>query len=69
MPNFMTKIKTHKAISKRFKVTKNKKVLKRKSGQDHFNSRESGNTTRKKRKDVAMSETLNKNIRTLMPYN
>lgn len=65
----MAKIKTHKAISKRFKVTKNKKVLKRKSGQDHFNSRESGNTTRKKRRDIAMSETLNKNIRTLMPYN
>ena len=65
----MVKIKTHKAVSKRFKVTKNKKVLKRKSGQDHFNSRESGNTTRKKRRDVEMSDTLNKNIRTLMPYN
>ncbi|MFH1194025.1 MAG: 50S ribosomal protein L35 [bacterium] len=65
----MTKIKTHKAISKRFKVTKNKKVLKRKSGQGHFNSRESGNTTRKKRRDVEMDTTLNKNIRTLMPYN
>jgi len=65
----MSKIKTHKAVSKRFKVTKNKKVLKRKAGQDHFNSRESGNITRKKRRDVEMSDTLNKNIRTLMPYN
>ena len=65
----MSKIKTHKTVSKRFKVTKNKKVLKRKAGQDHFNSRESGNTTRKKRRDVEMSETLNKNLRTLMPYN
>lgn len=65
----MTKVKTHKAISKRFKVTKNKKVLKRKAGQDHFNSRERGKTTRKKRRDIEMSETLNKNLRTLMPYN
>jgi len=65
----MAKIKTHKSISKRFKVTKNKKVLKRKAGQDHFNSRESGKTTRKKRRDVGMSETLNRNLQELMPYN
>ena len=65
----MAKIKTHKSISKRFKVTKNKKVLKRKAGKDHFNSRESGKTTRKKRRDVGMSETLNRNLQELMPYN
>ena len=65
----MAKIKTHKSISKRFKVTKNKKVLKRKAGQDHFNSRDSGKTTRKKRRDVGMSETLNRNLQELMPYN
>jgi ribosomal protein L35 len=59
-------MKTHKAMSKRFKVTKRGKVLKRKAGQAHFNSRESGNTTRAKRRDVDMSDTFTKNIKKLM---
>ncbi|PIR66594.1 MAG: 50S ribosomal protein L35 [Parcubacteria group bacterium CG10_big_fil_rev_8_21_14_0_10_36_14] len=62
----MGKLKTHKTVTKRFKVTKTGKVLKRKAGQGHFNSRESSKTTRKKRRDVSMSETLNKNIKELM---
>ncbi len=45
------KPKTHKAISKRFKITKTGKVLKRHGGQGHFNSRDSGKITRKKRRD------------------
>jgi ribosomal protein L35 len=53
-------------MSKRFKVTKRGKVLKRKAGQAHFNSRESGNTTRAKRRDVDMSDTFTKNIKKLM---
>lgn len=65
----MPKIKTHKATAKRFKITKNNKVSKRKAGQDHFNARESGNTTRKKRRDVSVSKSDIKNIRTLIPYN
>ena len=43
--------KTFKALTKRFKMTKNGKVMKRRAGQDHFNSRASGNITRKKRTD------------------
>lgn len=65
----MPKLKTHKAISKRFKLTGNKKILKRKAGQDHFNSRESGKTTRNKRRDVEMGKEFEKNIKELMPYN
>jgi len=53
----MPKIKTHKATSKRFMLTKSKKVKKRKAGQSHFNSKESGKITRMKRKDV---ELINK---------
>ncbi|OGF28410.1 50S ribosomal protein L35 [Candidatus Falkowbacteria bacterium RIFOXYC2_FULL_47_12] len=64
----MPKIKTHKATAKRFKKTKNNKLLMRKSGQDHFNSRERGKTTRQKRRDVVMSATQAKIIKTLMPY-
>ena len=65
----MPKIKTHKATAKRFKITKNNKILKRKNGQDHFNSRESGATTRSKRRDIGMAATEHRIIKRLMPYN
>jgi large subunit ribosomal protein L35 len=59
-------MKTHKATAKRFKITPKGKVLKRTAGQDHFNSRESGNTTRGKRRDRSMSETHTKTIKKLL---
>jgi len=62
------KQKTRKKISKRLWVTKKGKIMKRKSGQDHFNSRESGNTTRMKRRDISLSKTLAKAIERGMPY-
>lgn len=65
----MTKIKTHKATAKRFVITKSKKIKHRKAGQDHFNAKESGKTTRNKRRDVDGHKTLEKTIKTLMPYN
>jgi len=65
----MPKIKTRQAVAKRFKVTKNGKVIKRTAGQDHFNARESGNTKRSKRRDTAIAHVDAKNIRTMMPYN
>jgi ribosomal protein L35 len=57
------KQKTRKSYSKRFTVTKKKKVLKRSCGQDHFNARESGNTTRKKRRDTSIHKGWQKLIR------
>jgi len=65
----MPKIKTHKATVKRFKKTKNDKLLRRKAGQDHFNARETGNTKRNKRRDFTSSEANAKTIKILMPYN
>jgi len=63
------KLKTHKALSKRFKLTKNSKLIKRKAGQDHFNSRENGKTRRNKRSDVTVTAGMNpKTLNTLMPY-
>jgi ribosomal protein L35 len=63
------KMKTCKALAKRVRITKNGKVLKRHGGQDHFNSRDSGNTTRNKRRDGTLTKKLAKNIKTLLPYN
>jgi len=65
----MPKIKTHKATTKRFKRTGGNKIQQRKAGQDHFNSRESGNVGRQKRRDVSVTKTLEKTIKTLTPYN
>ncbi len=42
-------MKTNKSYTKRMKVTKNGKVKVRPKGQNHFNAKESGNTTRGKR--------------------
>lgn len=65
----MPKIKTHQATAKRFKRTKTNKIIKRYCGQDHFNSRDRGKMTRAKRRDVLMSNTERKTIKTLTPYN
>ncbi len=58
----MGKLKTKKSVAKRFRVTRNKTVIHRSSGQDHFNARESGNTTRAKRSDKSLSKTHTKLI-------
>lgn len=60
-----TNQKTHQATAKRFKITKTGKVLKRYAGQDHFNTRDSGKITRKKRRDVSLSESFTKTVKTL----
>ena len=60
----MPKLKTHKSISKRFKVTKGKKkVIKKLAGQGHFNARESGNTTRGKRRMTTLAKTFTKTVK------
>lgn len=65
----MPKIKTHKATAKRVRITKNNKLKRRKSGQDHFNARESGNIARGKRRDTNVHKSDVKNIKKLIPYN
>ncbi|MDF1498597.1 MAG: 50S ribosomal protein L35 [Patescibacteria group bacterium] len=57
------KIKTRKAVAKRFKVTKKGKVISRTANQDHFNSRESGNKTRQKRSDKQITSGIKKAIK------
>ncbi|HEY4515922.1 MAG TPA: 50S ribosomal protein L35 [Candidatus Paceibacterota bacterium] len=42
-------MKTNKSYSKRFKVTKNGKIVGRRMGQNHFNAKGSGNAVRRKR--------------------
>jgi large subunit ribosomal protein L35 len=65
---FMPKLKTHKTTSKRIQITKKKKLIQRTSGQDHFNSRETGKVTRNKRRDHEVAKVNTKNLKTLLPY-
>jgi large subunit ribosomal protein L35 len=65
----MPKLKTRKAVAKRVKISANKKVIRRDTGQGHFNSREAGKTTRGKRRDVVAFKTDAENILRNLPYN
>lgn len=64
----MAKMKTHKSVSRRIKVTKNKKYMRRRGGQSHFNSRENGKTGRNKKRNFAMAKTEHRTLKALMPY-
>lgn len=64
----MPKIKTHKATAKRFRLTSGKRLMRRKAGQDHFNSRESGTTTMGKRRDLRTTGQFDRTIKRLTPY-
>lgn len=56
----MPKAKTHKGATKRLRKTGTGKILQRTAGQGHFNSRESGKTTKNKRRDSVMSTASNR---------
>jgi large subunit ribosomal protein L35 len=58
----MPKQKTNKALIKKIKVTKTGKVLRRKTGQNHFNSKDTGKTGRNKKKDLRLTRADEKNV-------
>lgn len=58
--------KTKKALIKRVKITSGKKILKRRPNQGHFNAKDSGNQTRKKRGDKNVTRALIKNAKALI---
>jgi ribosomal protein L35 len=66
------KPKTHRSTHKRVTVRKKKNGTKtyqvRKKGQNHFNARATGNTTRKKRTDLSTHATERRTIEWLLPH-
>jgi large subunit ribosomal protein L35 len=64
----MPKLKTHKATTKRFYYTGQGKLMRKKAGQDHFNARESGVVTKRKRRHVSADSTTVRTIKMLTPY-
>jgi len=58
--------KTRKSVSKRFKITKTGKVLRRATGLCHYRAKKSGNRIRKSRKWVRVSKPEAKKIKKLI---
>ena len=54
--------KTKKSITKRFKLTKNKNLMRRPQHQDHFNAKESGAEKRRKKGFKKLEGSIKKKI-------
>lgn len=63
----MPKVKTHKGTSKRIRKTGSGKLMARRTGQDHYNSRESSKTTTNKRRDLNLGRVHQK-LNSVIPY-
>ena len=55
--------KTKKALTKRFKITKTGKILRRLSGQNHYRAKKSGQARRKGRKWIEISKAEVKRVK------
>ena len=64
----MPKIKTKKSASKKFKFTKSGKVTRRKTGQNHYNSKENGKEGRAKKGDHRLFKADEQNVLKALPY-
>ena len=64
----MPKLKTPKSVIKKFRITKKNKVMRRATGQNHFNSKDTGEEGRKKRTDVRLFKAEEKNVLKALPY-
>ena len=62
------KLKTKKAVLKRFKITGTGKILRRAVNQDHFNAKDTPKTRRAKRKYRPVAKAEAKLIRKYLPY-
>jgi len=59
--------KTRGSVTKRFKITKNKKLIHRSPNQNHLNSKESGDEKRKKRHSKTV-ETKTNMVRNIIEF-
>jgi len=62
----MAKLKTRKSVTKRFKLTRTGKILRRATGQDHARMKMTGKQKRQKRKWVTLSKPETKKIRKIL---
>lgn len=55
-------MKTKKAVAKKIRVTKRGKALRRTTGQNHYNAKETGKVGRAKRRDRRLFKADEKNV-------
>ena len=65
----MNKLKTKKKAAKRFRITKNGKVLAKATGRRHLLSDKDPKTKRQMRHNIEIKGQVAANIRSVMPYN
>jgi ribosomal protein L35 len=59
-------MKTRKALTNRFKVTKTGKLMRRAVGQNHYRSKKTGEQKRKGRKWIQLSPSESKKLKKFM---
>lgn len=64
----MPKMKTRKGIAKRFKVTKRRKILRRKAGKGHLLTVKTKKRKRSLRRAALVSKSEREKILRLLPY-
>lgn len=64
----MPKLKTHKGIKKRVKVTKSGKIKSRKGFKSHILTKKSSKRKRQLKKPKMMNKTHQKKYKKLLPY-
>ena len=64
----MPKIKTHSGAKKRFKLTKNGKVVRAHANKRHILTKKNTKRKRNLRKGTYVDQTVEGNIRKLIPY-
>jgi|JI8StandDraft_1071087.scaffolds.fasta_scaffold10270_3 large subunit ribosomal protein L35 len=62
------KQKTKKSVAKKFKITGSGKVMKRATGNNHYNVRDTGSANRAKRRDGGLFATDQKNVLKALPH-
>ena len=63
----MPKVKTHKGTAKENKKNQDRQTNGRSTGQDHFNSRETGKTTKNKSRDLQLG-CVHQKLKSVIPY-
>nr|YP_010330119.1 ribosomal protein L35 [Porphyridium aerugineum]UNJ17835.1 ribosomal protein L35 [Porphyridium aerugineum] len=64
----MTKLKTSKSIAKRFRITANKKILRRQAFKSHLLEKKSSNRKRSLRNSLLVNKVQVESILKKLPY-
>ena len=65
----MSSGKTNKMVSKRFKLTRSGKLMRKRSAVNHFNARKTSNTMRYKKKGFAFNDVNARAVKQYLPFN